>query len=152
MEADYGMLLARTNFDVPKHAGISWFAFSLDQPGVDIRPLREMTGRAIFNEVFLDGAVCHDRDLIGGQGNGWNVARATLLFERTGIGVGGGYSGHPVPGSIFGNLSRRAGEAAADEPPPGTVVVSLKFPALLELAHEVERTHDPLVRQDLARR
>ncbi|HUP75730.1 MAG TPA: acyl-CoA dehydrogenase family protein [Acidimicrobiales bacterium] len=150
-DSDMGMLLARTDPSQPTHAGISWFAFSLDQPGIDIRPLREMTGRAIFNEVFLDGAVCHDRDLIGGQGNGWNVARSTLLFERTGIGVGGGYSGHPVPGSIFGNLTRRAGDAAVDEPPPGTVVVSLKFRALLELAREVERTRDPLVRQDLAR-
>ena len=55
-EADYGMLLARTDFDVPKHAGISWFAFPLDQPGVTIRPLREMTGEAVFNEVFLDDA------------------------------------------------------------------------------------------------
>ncbi|MEO8695018.1 MAG: acyl-CoA dehydrogenase family protein [Acidimicrobiales bacterium] len=150
-DSDMGMLLARTDPSVPKHGGISWFAFSLDQSGVDIRPLREMTGRAIFNEVFLDGAVCHTRDLIGGQGNGWNVARSTLLFERTGIGVGGGYSGHPVPGSVFGNLTRRAGEAATDEPPPGTVVVSLKFDALLALTRDVERTDDPIVRQDLAR-
>ena len=60
-EADYGMLLARTDPDVPKHAGISWFAFRLDQPGVTIRPLREMTGDAMFNEVFLDGAICDAR-------------------------------------------------------------------------------------------
>jgi alkylation response protein AidB-like acyl-CoA dehydrogenase len=150
-DSDMGMLLARTDPSVPKHGGISWFAFSLDQPGIDIRPLREMTGRAIFNEVFLDGAVCHAQDLIGGQGNGWNVARSTLLFERAGIGVGGGYSGHPVPGSVFGNLTRRAGDAAADEPPPGTVVVSLEFDALLALAREVERTDDLIVRQALAR-
>ncbi|HEY4376291.1 MAG TPA: acyl-CoA dehydrogenase family protein, partial [Acidimicrobiales bacterium] len=52
--SDHGMLLARTDFDAPKHAGISWFAFKLDQPGVTIRPLREMTGRALFNEVFFD--------------------------------------------------------------------------------------------------
>ena len=62
------MLLARTDFDVPKHAGISWFAFPLDQPGVTIRPLREMTGDAVFNEVFLDDAECADADLIGGAG------------------------------------------------------------------------------------
>src|SRR3546814_9345686 len=61
MRCDYGMLLARTSFDVPKHKGISWFAFKLDQPGVTIRPLREMTGDAVFNEVFLDDAVGADR-------------------------------------------------------------------------------------------
>ena len=53
-DADYGMLLARTDLDVPKHQWISWFAFRLDQPGVTIRPLREMTGDAVFNEIFLD--------------------------------------------------------------------------------------------------
>src|SRR5699024_10125323 len=67
--SDYGMLRARTNFDVPKHKGISWFAFELDQPGVTIRPLREMTGHAVFNEVFIDEAVCADADLVGGEGN-----------------------------------------------------------------------------------
>ena len=61
LESDYGMLLARTDLDRPKHHGISWFAFPLDQPGVTIRPLREMTGDAVFNEVFLDDAVVRRR-------------------------------------------------------------------------------------------
>ena len=74
-QAEYGMLLARTDLDVPKHAGISWFAFPLDQPGVEVRPLREMTGDAVFNEVFIDGAVVDHTDLIGGEGNGWTVAQ-----------------------------------------------------------------------------
>ena len=86
--AAFGMLLARTNFDVPKHKGISWFAFPLDQPGVTIRPLREMTGDAVFNEIFLDDAVVEDAALIGGEGNGWTVTQTTLFFERTGIGAG----------------------------------------------------------------
>ena len=81
---DYGMLLARTSFDVPKHKGISWFAFKLDQPGVTVRPLREMTGDDIFNEIFIDEAVVDDADLIGGEGNGWMVTQTTLHFERTG--------------------------------------------------------------------
>ena len=83
-EADYGMLLARTDFDVPKHAGISWFAFPLDQPGVTIRPLREMTGDAVFNEVFLDDAVCDDADLIGGAGQrlGGHADDAVLRAHR----------------------------------------------------------------------
>ena len=98
MGADYGMLLARTDFGVPKHAGISWFAFPLDQPGVEIRPLREMTGEALFNEVFIDGAICADANLIGGEGNGWAVTQTTLHFERTGIGAGGAHAGFPGPG------------------------------------------------------
>ena len=63
-----------------------------------IRPLREMTGDAVFNEVFLDDAVCDDADLIGGEGNGWAVTQTTLHFERTGIGAGGAHAGFPEPG------------------------------------------------------
>jgi alkylation response protein AidB-like acyl-CoA dehydrogenase len=148
--ADYGMLLARTDFDVPKHAGISWFAFPLDQPGVTIRPLREMTGEAVFNEVFLDDAEVADDALIGGAGNGWAVTQTTLYFERTGIGAGGGHAGFPDPGPKGGMLGRRAGDAAADQPPAsGTPVVT--YPELLELARDRGRARDPLVRQDLAR-
>jgi alkylation response protein AidB-like acyl-CoA dehydrogenase len=149
MEADYGMLLARTNFDAPKHAGISWFAFPLDQPGVTIRPLREMTGEAVFNEVFLDDAVCDAADLIGGEGNGWAVTQTTLYFERTGIGAGGGHVGWPPPGPKGGMLGRRAGDAAQDPIPGGDMIV--KLPELVELAKARGRNRDPHVRQDLAR-
>ena len=128
MQADYGMLLARTDFSVPKHAGISWFAFPLDQPGVTIRPLREMTGDAVFNEVFLDDAVCDAADLIGGEGNGWAVTQTTLYFERTGIGAGGAHAGFPVPGPKGGMLGRRAGDAAADSIPGGDLIVTLPGP------------------------
>ena len=107
------MLLARTDFDVPKHAGISWFAFSLDQPGVDIRPLREMTGQAIFNEVFFDDALVPAENLIGGEGNGWAVTQTTLFYERTGIGAGGSFGRSPNPGAKAGVLTQdSAGEAA----------------------------------------
>ncbi len=115
------MLLARTDFSVPKHKGISWFAFRLDQPGVTIRPLREMTGEAVFNEVFLDDAVCDDADLIGGEGNGWAVTQTTLYFERTGIGAGGSHAGFPVPGPKGGMLGRRAGDAATDPKFPAAI-------------------------------
>jgi alkylation response protein AidB-like acyl-CoA dehydrogenase len=114
--AEYGMLLARTNFDVPKHKGISWFAFPLDQPGVTVRPLREMTGDAVFNEIFIDDAVCSDDDLIGGLDNGWAITQTTLHFERTGIGAGGIHAGFPEPGHRGGMLGRSAGDAARDEP------------------------------------
>ena len=85
--ADLGMLLARTDPEVPKHNGISYFAFEMRQPGVEVRPLREMTGRALFNEVFItDGRVADDA-CIGGVNNGWKVANTTLAFERAGLGL-----------------------------------------------------------------
>ena len=126
------MLLARTSFDVPKHKGISWFAFKLDQPGVTIRPLREMTGDDIFNEIFLDEAVVDDADLIGGEGNGWTVTQATLHFERTGIGAGGGMAGFPFPGPKGGFLGRRAGDAALDQ--PADAKLTLGFDDVVALA------------------
>ncbi|HEX5945743.1 MAG TPA: acyl-CoA dehydrogenase family protein [Acidimicrobiales bacterium] len=147
--SDYGMLLARTNFDVPKHKGISWFAFALDQPGVTIRPLREMTGHAVFNEVFIDEAVCADADLVGGEGNGWMVTQTTLHFERTGIGAGGSHAGFPEPGPKGGMLGRRAGDAARDEAPNSKLTVG--FRDVADLARKQGRTTDPAIRQDLAR-
>jgi alkylation response protein AidB-like acyl-CoA dehydrogenase len=149
MQSDHGMLLARTDFDVPKHKGISWFAFKLDQPGVTIRPLREMTGHAVFNEVFLDDAVVDDADLIGGAGNGWAVTQTTLHFERTGIGAGGGHAGFPEPGPKGGMLGRRAGDAARDEPPSSKL--TLTFADVSALAAERGRAGDAALRQDLAR-
>jgi alkylation response protein AidB-like acyl-CoA dehydrogenase len=147
-DCDYGMLLARTDFAVPKHKGISWFAFALDQPGVSIRPLREMTGDAVFNEVFFDDAVVDAADLIGGEGNGWSVTQTTLYFERTGIGAGGSHAGFPVPGPKGGMLGRRAGDAARDEVPGGNLI--LKLPELITLAQARGRTGDPHIRQKLA--
>lgn len=147
--ADYGMLLARTNFDVPKHRGISWLAFRLDQPGVIIRPLREMTGDAVFNEIFLDDAVCDDEDLIGGEGNGWAVTQTTLHFERTGIGAGGSHAGFPEPGRQGGMLGRPAGDAALDEAP--NEKLTLGFGDAAGLAKTLGRSSDPVVRQQLAR-
>jgi alkylation response protein AidB-like acyl-CoA dehydrogenase len=147
--AAYGMLLARTNFDVRKHKGISWFAFPLDQPGVTIRPLREMTGDAVFNEIFLDDAIVEDAALIGGEGNGWTVTQTTLYFERTGIGAGGAHAGFPEPGLRGGMLGRLAGEAALEEPPDAKL--TLQYPDVIALAQKLGRNEDPLVRQQLTR-
>jgi alkylation response protein AidB-like acyl-CoA dehydrogenase len=149
MGADYGMLLARTDSDVPKHAGISWFAFPLDQPGVTIRPLREMTGDAVFNEVFIDDAICADADLIGGEGNGWAVTQTTLFFERTGIGAGGGHVGWPPPGPKGAKLGRRAGDVAQEPVPGGDMIV--RIGELVALAQSQGRNLDPHIRQDLVR-
>lgn len=148
MQADYGMLLARTDFSVPKHAGISWFAFDMNQPGVTIRPLREMTGQAVFNEVFLDDAVCEHADLIGDEGDGWSITQTTLLFERTGL-ASGAHANFPEGGPKGGFIGRQAADAALDEVPVNDLVV--RFTDLRQLARDRGRTDDPFIRQQLAR-
>ncbi|WP_131746989.1 acyl-CoA dehydrogenase family protein [Frankia sp. Cppng1_Ct_nod] len=84
--ADYGLLLARTDPDVPKHAGITAFLVPMDSPGIEIRPIRQMSGGTSFNEVFLTGVRVPDALRVGAVGNGWRVANATLSFERTASG------------------------------------------------------------------
>ncbi|MBO0789314.1 MAG: acyl-CoA dehydrogenase family protein, partial [Actinobacteria bacterium] len=86
--ARWGLLLARTDPDLPKHAGLTYFACDMSQPGVDVRPLRQLTGEAEFNEVFLTDATIPDADRIGEVGDGWQVARGTLMNERVAIGSG----------------------------------------------------------------
>src|SRR5205823_10241274 len=110
--ADLGMLLARTDADVPKHQGISYFALDMHQPGVEVRPLREMTGRSLFNEVFMTEARVPDDAVIGGVNKGWAVANTTLAFEPAGLGAGGGSAGGgaAVRGTGAGNLDKRAGD------------------------------------------
>jgi alkylation response protein AidB-like acyl-CoA dehydrogenase len=80
--ATYGMLLARTDWDAPKHRGITYFALPMGQPGVEVRPLRQMNGYASFNEVFLTDARVPHANVIGEVGAGWAVALATLAHER----------------------------------------------------------------------
>ena len=80
--AHFGMLLARTDWDAPKHRGITYFAIEMQQPGVEVRPLRQMNGHASFNEVWFDGARVPATNVVGDVGNGWAVALATLAHER----------------------------------------------------------------------
>ena len=80
--ADYGILLARTNWDAPKHRGITYFVINMRQPGVTVRPLKQMNGHASFNEVFFDDARVPANDVVGTINNGWAVALSTLAHER----------------------------------------------------------------------
>ncbi|MFC5753557.1 acyl-CoA dehydrogenase [Actinomadura rugatobispora] len=88
--AQWGFCLARTNPDAPKHDGITYFLVDMKAAGVDVRPLREMTGESLFNEVFLDGVFVSDDCVVGEVDKGWQVARNTLSNERVSLSTGGG--------------------------------------------------------------
>ena len=79
------MLVARTDTEVPKHKGLTYFLMDMEQEGVQVRPLRQITGEPEFNELFIDGARIPDENVLGGIGNGWKVALTTLMNERSGL-------------------------------------------------------------------
>jgi alkylation response protein AidB-like acyl-CoA dehydrogenase len=152
--ADLGMLIARTDPDQPKHAGITYFAIDMHQPGVEVVPLREMTGRALFNEVFLSDARVPDDAAIGGLNNGWRVANTTLMFERAGLGAGGGSSAASLasPGSVAGDLDKRAGDFVASggrRGGGGGTLFGASAKGLIQLAKGNGSVTNPSVRQKL---
>jgi alkylation response protein AidB-like acyl-CoA dehydrogenase len=162
--ADLGMLLARTNPDVPKHQGISYFAFNMLQDGVEVRPLKEMTGHALFNEVFITDARADDFALIGGVNNGWAAANTTLMNERAGLGSGGGNAaggGMVQPGTVMGLLPKRVGDVVAPKEGDGQRdrrrragamgAVRGGAATLIPLARSRGVNNDAGIRQDLAR-
>ncbi|WP_288459778.1 acyl-CoA dehydrogenase family protein [uncultured Sphingomonas sp.] len=123
--ADYGMLIARTDWDVPKHRGISFFFLPMKQPGVEVRPLRQITDEAHFNEVFVTDAFVPDDHLLGPLNGGWGVLQTALAYER----------------SVMGDAARGPRSGAGG--PKGDY-------SLLGLAREAGRIDDPVVRQQVA--
>jgi alkylation response protein AidB-like acyl-CoA dehydrogenase len=149
--ANKAILVARTNIDVPKHAGISFFIIDVRQPGVEIRPLREMTGRAFFNEVFMTDARVPGEDLVGGEGNGWAVANTLLAFERA-LSGGGETGATADPGPIASNLDRPAGSLVRGASSSGEQESNRgQFATLAEVAARTGRSKDPFVRDNLVR-
>ncbi len=120
-DADYIFLLARTDPEAPKHAGISYLLVPMKQPGVEVRPIEQVDGSAEFNEVFFTNVRCPKENVIGGINNGWKVAMTTLGFER--------------------GTSATTGHRRFQK----------EFDEILRLAQERGVSHDPLTRQRLAR-
>lgn len=153
--ADRGLALARTDSAVPKHKGISLFVVELDQPGVEVRPIRQMNGKATFNEVFLTGVTVPAENLIGELGQGWPLARACLAYEREEVGGGGVMrpARGMLPGKRNGMLSRPirelAGEIRRSERDQPVTRGTRSPEALIALARHVGRCADPVVRQRL---
>jgi alkylation response protein AidB-like acyl-CoA dehydrogenase len=127
------------------------------QPGVEVRPLVEMTGHALFNEVFLSDARVADDAIIGGRNNGWAVANTTLMNERSGLGAGGGSAagGMAAPGTKAGQLERRAGDFVSTPRRRGGGGGGGAFSAssklLIDLAKGNGTSTDPGIRQDLVK-
>jgi alkylation response protein AidB-like acyl-CoA dehydrogenase len=157
--ADLGMLLARTNPDAPKHQGITWFVLDMHQPGVEVRPLRELTGSTMFSEVFFTDAEARDEARIGEVDNGWRVANTTLQIERSGMGAGGEVPARGTVvarvGTIAGDLDKRAGDfvVRANRSSRRSTSPETRSPAnmYIELARNFGKNKDPLIRQGLAR-
>jgi len=148
--ADFGILLARTNFDVPKHQGISYFLIDMRQPGVEVRPLKQMNGHASFNEVFMTDAHVPAHDLIGGEGNGWAVAATTLSYERQGFRRRHGQTGK-AGGQGLVHKEYEQEILIANEPYTWYPQREGRPDLVLKRAKETGAINDPVIRQEIAR-
>jgi alkylation response protein AidB-like acyl-CoA dehydrogenase len=110
--AAYGLLVARTDWDVPKHRGITYFVLPMRQDGVEVRPIKQMNGYASFNEVFISDARIPDSNVIGAVNDGWRVALTTLSYERAAAGSLGAWAAVAM-GGASGRTAREAAEEAA---------------------------------------
>ena len=147
--ARYGILIARTDPDQPKHKGITYFLIDMTQPGVEVRPLREMTGDAAFNEVFITDARVADSDRLGERGEGWRVAMTTLSHERDPGNAGMGDSAAFVAVDLDQTVAEHMA-AQAERVDGFSLALSGGAPRLLDrLIERFDAADDPIMRQRL---
>jgi alkylation response protein AidB-like acyl-CoA dehydrogenase len=147
--ADFGLLLARTDWDAPKHRGITYFAIPMHQAGIEVRPLRQMNGHASFNEVFFDDAQVPAANVIGQVGGGWTVAVTTLAHERRLTSMHTTLPGPESPGRAVSEALVE--QAVAFEPYKWYPQRAGRADLVIERAVATGRSTDPVVRQELAR-
>jgi alkylation response protein AidB-like acyl-CoA dehydrogenase len=148
--ADYGVLLARTDWDAPKHEGMSFFIIEIKQPGVEVRPLKQMNGHASFNQVFFTDAKVLPENLVSKIGDGWKVAMTTLAHERRGA---DGMSTPSKRGSRTGRIyvEERVEIETAMQPYRWYPQRAGRVDLIIERAKETGANKDPHVRQEIAK-
>ena len=148
--ADWGLLLARTDSAVAKHRGLSYFVLDMRQPGVEVRPLRQMNGHASFNQVFFTDAQVPPEHLVSEIGDGWAVATTTLMHERRGADGMGAWGRAPDrQGPIYDQ--ERAENATVMEPYKWYPQRAGRVDLVLERAKATGAIGDPVVRQEIAK-
>jgi alkylation response protein AidB-like acyl-CoA dehydrogenase len=148
--ADYGLLLARTDWDKPKHEGLSYFVIDIKQPGVDVQPLKQMNGHASFNQVFFTDAKVPPEHLVSAVGDGWKVAMTTLAHERRGA---DGLTAPSKRGLRTGRIyvEERAETETAMQPYRWYPQRAGRVDLVIERAKETGSNKDPNVRQEIAK-
>src|ERR1700683_3905648 len=148
--ADHGLLLARTDWDAPKHEGLSYFVIDVKQPGVDVQPLKQMNGHASFNQVFFTDALVPAGNIVGKVGDGWKIAMTTLAHERRGA---DGLSTPAKRGARQGRVhaEERAELEVANQPYKWYPQRAGRVDLIIERAKETGANRDPHVRQEIAK-
>ena len=148
--AQYGLLLARTDWDVPKHKGLTYFILDIEQPGVEVVPLRQMNGHASFNQVFFTDAEITPEFMVSDLGNGWAVATTTLMHERRGAdGLRRYQQASDRPGQIY---EEEAVEIAHQlEPYKWYPQRAGRVDLIIERAKATGKNTDPATRQEIAK-
>src|SRR6516164_9790512 len=148
--ADWGLLLARTDWNVPKHQGLSYFILAIRQPGVEVHPLRQMNGHASFNQVFFTDAEVPPEHLVSEVGRGWAVATTTLMHERRGADSLRSWGlANDRSGRIYDE--ERAEIATVMEPYKWYPQRAGRVDLVVERAKATGRNCDPVVRQEIAK-